>query len=315
MVLGGQATQRQEELGREEQHRQGAFEREPAGHQPDAGLDRDERGGRGRTPFQHERRLERRSQDVHRRRTLSPADLLDRLRLLGAPPEHLQRRQAPQDVQEVGVHPCKLALATFRQVADPSADQREEQHEHGTRDQQDRHRPRVQDEDDGRHHDRDDDREPPRRRVSGDVRIERLDALPGGVDELADPLPAGVGGAERDQRGGQPLPEVDLQAVGGPLCHDLAAPQERASRDQQHGHPDDEPVDRGQRPSVDEDPSDDGRQQQGERDPADDRREGQRRRGRDGASRARVVLPEASFDGAGAIAPLHPPGSGRNARA
>ena len=124
------------------------------------------------------------------RRTLPPADLLDRLRLLGAPPEHLQRRQPPQDVEEVGVHPRQLAFATFGQVADASADQPEQQHEHGPAisristvhgsSTKTTVATRI-----GTMTAR-----TPRRHVSRDVRVERLDALPGGVDELADPLPA-----------------------------------------------------------------------------------------------------------------------------
>ena len=96
VVLGGQAPERQEELGREQQHRERPLEREPAGHQPDAGLDRDERGGGGRAPLQDERRLERGAQDVHRARALPAAHGPDRRGLLRAAPEHLQGRQPPQ---------------------------------------------------------------------------------------------------------------------------------------------------------------------------------------------------------------------------
>ena len=191
VVLGRQAAQRQEELGREQQHRERPLERQPAGHQPDAGLDRDERGGRGRAPLQHERRLERGAQDVHRARTLPAAHGADRLGLFGAAPEHLQRREPPQDVEEVGVHPGQLAFAAFGEVADAASDQAEQQHEHRARDQQDQHGPRVEHRDDDRHQDRNQDGEDARGDVARDVRVEGIDPFPGRVDELADPLALG----------------------------------------------------------------------------------------------------------------------------
>ena len=196
----------------------------PAGHQPHAGLDRDERGGGGGAPLQDERRLERGAQDVHRARTLPTAHGPDRRGLFGAAPEHLQGRQPPQDVEEVGVHPGQLALAAFGEVADATSDQAEQQHEHRARDQQDHHRPGVEHGDDDRHQDRDEHGEDARRDVARDVRVEALDPLPRRVDELADPLAPDRGGAEGDERGRQPFAQVGLELARRALGDDLARP-------------------------------------------------------------------------------------------
>jgi hypothetical protein len=155
-----------------------ALEREPAGHEPDAGLDRDERGGGGRAPLEDERRLERRPQHVHRARTLPRLTVRIVSACSALRPEHLQGRQPPQDVEEVGVHPGQLALAAFGEVADATSDQAEQQHEHGAGDQQDHHRPGVERGDDDRHQDRDEHGEGARRDVARDVRIEALDPFP-----------------------------------------------------------------------------------------------------------------------------------------
>src|SRR4029450_2302110 len=123
------------------------------------------------------------------------------------------------------------------------------------------------------------------------------------------------GGAQGDERGGQPTTEVGLDAARRPLGNDLATPQEPTSNERERQHHEKEGAARPERPAVHEDASDHDRQGQRERDPAQAGREGQNGRGDDDTPRARVVLPETAFDGAGASAPSHPPGSGRNARA
>jgi hypothetical protein len=99
------------------------------------------------------------------------------------------------------------------------------------------------------------------------------------------------------------------------LGDDLAAPQQNAADDQEPEHPDQQNLDRAERPAVGEDACDRGGQEQRERDPGNGRREGQTARGGNDPSRERVVLPEAALHRARASAPPHPPGSGRHARA
>jgi hypothetical protein len=159
----------------------------------------------GRAPLQHERRLERGAQHVHRARALPAAHGADRLGLFGAAPEHLQRREPTKDVEEVGVHPGQLAFAAFGEVADAASDQAEQQHEHRARDQQDQHGPRVEHRDDDRHQDRNQDSEDARGDVARDVRIEGIDPFPSRVDELADPVPPDRRGSEGDEGDREPF--------------------------------------------------------------------------------------------------------------
>ena len=94
VVAGGELAQRQEELGHDDEHRQRTIERDRAVHQAQADLDRDERDRDGATPFQHERGLERGPQDLHRRVAVLAADHTDRVDLLAAATEHLERGEA-----------------------------------------------------------------------------------------------------------------------------------------------------------------------------------------------------------------------------
>ena len=91
VIAGRQLAQRQEELGHDDEDRQRPVEGDGAGHQAQADLDRDEGDRDGAAPFEHERRLERRPQDLHRRVAVLPADRPDGVDLLGAAAEHLER--------------------------------------------------------------------------------------------------------------------------------------------------------------------------------------------------------------------------------
>ena len=70
----GQRPQRQEELGRDEQDREGALEGDAALEQAQADLDRHEGDGDGGAPLQHQRGLEGGPQHVHGGVAVAAAD-------------------------------------------------------------------------------------------------------------------------------------------------------------------------------------------------------------------------------------------------
>ncbi len=227
VVVGGQPAQRHEELGGEDQDGQRRQERDPAGHQAQAELDRDQRDRHRRAPLEHEARLERRPQHAHRRVAVAQADLADPVDLLAAPAVGPKRGQAAEHVGEVALHPAQVGGAGRRRRTDPRADQAEDQDQHGSRDEQDERRERVDDRDDHEDQDGDDAGEQRRRPERPHPRLDGL----GAVDERGRDLTAlfagRVRGAELEEVGGHPLPDGPDQAHRRPPRERLAAPASR----------------------------------------------------------------------------------------
>ena len=157
VVAGGELAQRQEELGHDDEHRQRAVEGDRAVHQAQADLDRDERDRDGAAPLEHERGLERGPQDLHRRVAVLAADRPDRVDLLAAASEHLERGEAAQHVEEERAEPADLGKAPLGDRARPSTDVRQQQDEDRPGEEQDERGRRVDDE--GRDHDQERDRD------------------------------------------------------------------------------------------------------------------------------------------------------------
>ena len=239
MVLGGQSPERGEELGGQEQHGKGGCERNLAAHQPDADLDRDQRGRRGGAPFQHERGLEGGSQDVHRRLGVPAPDGLDHGRVLLRPAEHLQRRQPAQHVEEVRARPRELALAASRRVPDPAPDQPEEQHEDRSRDDQDQDRPGIEHEDRCGHDGRDDGRQDPGGTEPSEPRPEALDAIAGEPDEVTRSLAAERHRPHTEHRRRDLTAERPHERGGGCFARPLARSREHRPKQDQPQQQDD----------------------------------------------------------------------------
>ena len=68
--------------------------------------------GGGCAPFEHERGLERRAQNIHRGIAIVPADRLDRLRLFFAAPEHL----APGNAGDIEAAQLRLLLIAAQRL-------------------------------------------------------------------------------------------------------------------------------------------------------------------------------------------------------
>ena len=200
VILRRQVPQRQEELRRDHEHRERPREADVAVHEPQADLDRHERRRKARAQLQHQRRLERRAQHVHRRLAVVLARLAQVSELVPAAPEHLQRRQALQHVQERRAQPAQLREPPRGDIAGAPADERQEHQQQRPRRQQDQHRPSVDREHDRGHHQRHRDRERARRLVRRHVFVEVLDAAPDRVRQLPAPLAARVRRPERADR-------------------------------------------------------------------------------------------------------------------
>ena len=124
VVARGKLAQGQEELGHDDEHRQRPVEGDGTVHQSQADLDRDERDRDGAAPLQHERGLERGPQDLHRRVAVLAADRPDRVDLLAAPAEHLERGKAAQHVEEERAEPADLGEPPLGDRARPATDVR-----------------------------------------------------------------------------------------------------------------------------------------------------------------------------------------------
>ena len=114
MVTLGQDAQGQEELGRDDEHGEGALERDLTLHQAQAHLDGNQRHRDGARPIEHEPGLECAAEDLQRRLAELPADRPHGADLLRAPAERLERGDAAQHVHEIGAHPAQLGEAARR---------------------------------------------------------------------------------------------------------------------------------------------------------------------------------------------------------
>ena len=99
--LAAGVAQRQVGLGGEQQDQQRRLIADVTVQQPQADLDRDQRGGQGRGELQDQGGQERHPQRRHGRLAVGAGHLLDHLGLGPGPAEQLQRRQAAHHVEEV----------------------------------------------------------------------------------------------------------------------------------------------------------------------------------------------------------------------
>ena len=215
VIARGERAQREEELGDDDQDRQRALELDLAGHQPQADLDRHQRHGDSPAPFEDERGLEGRPEHVHRGLAVPAADVADVRHLLRATPEHLQRRQAAEHVEEEGTQVADLAEPPFRDRPRPAADDRQQEDEDRSGEQQHQRRRRVDDEDRAEHEEGNGHGQRPGRLVRGDVRIERVEAAADDAGQLAAPLAARPGRAEREHVRRQVSPQRALEPPRG----------------------------------------------------------------------------------------------------
>ena len=177
--------------------------------------------------------------------------------LLRATPEHLQRRQAAEHVEEERAQVADLGEPPLRDRPRPAADDRQQEDEDRSGEQQDQRRRRVDDEDRAEHEERDGDGQRPGRLERGDVRIERVEPAADDAGQLAAPLAARPGRAEREHVGGQVGPQRALEPPRGTPGKVIDAEQQRPAGDRQDrdGHQDRR--DRRERLAAEEDPGHD----------------------------------------------------------
>ena len=218
VVARGELAQGQEELGHDDEDRQRAVEGDRTVHQSQADLDRDERDRDGAAPLEHERGLERGPQDLHRRVAVLAADRPDRVDLLAAPAEHLERGEAPQHVEEERAEPADLGEPPRGDRARPATDVRQQQDEDRAGEEQDERGRRVDDEDRGHDQERDGDGERPGGLERRDVGIDRVQPVERDPGQLAGPLATRVGRAEGQQVSGQVAPAGRPARDSRPAC-------------------------------------------------------------------------------------------------
>ena len=111
---GGEVAERKVELGCEDEDCQRGLKGDAALDEPDADRDGDERNAERGCELEHGSRQEREAQRPHRRRAVLVACPLDPLDLRLAAIERPQRRQAANDIEEVG---CESDIACQRSRA------------------------------------------------------------------------------------------------------------------------------------------------------------------------------------------------------
>ena len=272
VVALGQDAQRQEELGRDDEHGEGALERNLTHHQAQAHLDGDQRHGHGAGPIEHEPGLECAPEDLQRRLAELPADRPHGADLLGAAAERLERGDAAQHVHEVGAHPAQLGEAALADRPRPAPDQREEQEQDGAREHEDEGGRRIDDEDDAENEERHGRRERPRGQVRRHPCVEPLEPVDEGACQVATPFGADVRGSQLEEAPGHVAAELALEPAGCPLREHLGREQEGRPASAEEHERDQQGHDRVGRSGFDEDRGDHEAEQQARRDDASWRR-------------------------------------------
>ena len=183
-----------------------------ARHQPQADLDRHQRHRDCPAPYEDERGLEGRPEHVHR--GLAPyRRLMSRMfaTCSGPRPNIFNVGRPREHVEEEGTQVADLAEPPFRIRPRPATDDRQQQDEDRPGEQQHQRRRRVDDEDRAEHEDGNGHGKRPGRLVRGDIRIERIKAAADDAGQLAAPLAARPGRAEREHVCRQVSPQRALE--------------------------------------------------------------------------------------------------------
>ena len=176
MELRTELSQREVQLGGEQQHRQPGLQPEPAVVEPHADGDRDERDPQRRRKLQHGAREEADTQRAHGRAAIPLADFGDRRGLRLAPVECAQRRQATHDVEVVRRQEAQRVPALAGPLFRVPADQPHEDRHERQRDEHDEGRGDVDHGHPDEHGKWDEARQHNLRQVAAEVRGERVDA-------------------------------------------------------------------------------------------------------------------------------------------
>ncbi len=179
VVARSQPAQRKVGLRREHQHEQRGLEADVAAQQPQADRDRDERHRDRGQQLQDQRGKEREPQRGQRALAVASGDGLDRGRLRLRPAEHLQRREAGDDVEEVAAQPVQDAHLLVGALAGRGAHQRHEQRDQRHRHDDDCRRYPIPGHEHGQHRRGHDEREDELREVLREEPVERVDAARG----------------------------------------------------------------------------------------------------------------------------------------
>ncbi len=307
LVVGRrQPSQGEEELGGHDEHGERRLEGDPARHQAQAELDGDERHRHRCAPLQHQARLERRPQHPHRGVAVAEADLADPPDLLAAPAVRPERRQAPEHVAEVALHPAEVGGPCRRRRCDAGADQAQQQDQDRAGDQQHDGRGRVDQRDDDEDDDGDDAGQQRRRPERADPRLDRLRALDQRGRDLAAPLAGQERRPEVAEVRRHPPPDRPDQADRRPPGQRLTGGAHRGPDEHDHHqrHEDGGRVrgSRGRRVRDTGRARDGDRQQGGERDGQERRPDRERDAGEERPARDRVEREQPRFG------PRRPPG-------
>ncbi len=174
----------------------------------------DERDADHRQQLEHERREERDPQRLHRLAPVGLTGLLERALLRVVAIVRAQRLEAAHDVEEVRAEQRERLPALLGRRARGEPDEDHEQRDHRDGQQQDEPGREVVREDVREDHDRNEDPEHDLGEVAGEVRLERVNALDGGRDEVARTLLAQPARARAQDMVGQAGAQLGHDAPG-----------------------------------------------------------------------------------------------------
>ncbi len=230
MKSRAEQSQRQVDIGCEDEDEERRLELDPSVEQAQTDFDRDDGGADRRDHFEREGGEERDAQHAERRIAKLLAHACDRGDLVAAASEDFERRQALQDVEEMRAHHAQRGVLPTRQKVCRAADQKHKQRNERRGQQQDDAGENIERKDDREHrkwHERGEDE---LRQVLAVVRFERFDAIDRGGDEFAGAFAARVGGSECNEMIEEAFAQSRLDARGDAERGHFAAPREERAR-------------------------------------------------------------------------------------
>ncbi len=217
-------AQRQVEIGRENQDKEGGEKFHSAVEQTEADFNGDDGGGKGRQQFQGQRGEEGDPQDLHGHIAVALGDVFDDLGLAAGLVEGFEGRQALEHIVKVRREPPqRLELAAGQGLAGAADQDHEKRDERGG--QQENHaRERVERKNEEQHRERNGGRQDDLRQILAEVGFEGFDAVDGREGQFAGAFGLGVGRAERRQVADEPFAQVGFDALGDQVGGDFGAP-------------------------------------------------------------------------------------------
>jgi hypothetical protein len=230
-------SQRPVHLGCQHEHGQPGLQREPAADESQPDRDGDERHGQRREQLEHHPGQERDPQRPHRRPPVGIAERPHPRRRPSLAPEGTQRRQAREEVEDLGAEPRHRAQPPLRPALGHPPDEDHEDRDQREGADDDRGRDPVHPEDDEDRRGRHGGRQHQLRQVADEVRLQRVQPAGGQRHDLGAASGGQPARAEGDGVRDDPRAQLADRAGGGPVGEPLLQGHDRRARDDDRHQP------------------------------------------------------------------------------